>query len=88
MACAGACSCANPDGKCRIGDSVYTFEFADEAACLDFYLDYGCTMENPGVDFEQCAMALESAVCVPDSSGPSNMRFDQPGACEVNGGPP
>ena len=88
MACEGACACTNPDGMCRIGDRVHTFEFADETACLAFYLDYGCSMPNPGIDFDQCEMALASATCVPDSSGPENQRFDQPGACEVNGGPP
>lgn len=87
-ACQKACACPNPDGKCRIGDRVFTFTFDNEAACLDLYLDTGCTMDNPGVDFAMCNAALDGAVCVADSTVAGGTRLDQPGACEVGGGPP
>ncbi len=86
-ACKKACACPNPDGKCRIGDSQFTFSFDNEDRCLDLYLDTGCTMDNPGVDFAKCNVALDSAVCVADSTVAGGMRLDQPGACEVGGGP-
>ena len=86
-ACMKACACPNPDGKCRIGDSQFTFSFDNEDKCLDFYFGQGCSMANPGVDFAKCKVALDSAVCVADSTITGAMRLDQPGACEVGGGP-
>lgn len=77
--CAEACACGGADG-CILGDATGAVTFDDEAGCIAFMVNLGCSGDDGSLDaqFEACLDALDTGACVDTGSG---QGFAAPAAC-------
>ena len=89
--CSEACDCPSADGKCRIGEGGFTISVDNEADCKTLFATFGCMNDESTIDFDDCADALETAMCI--DVGEGNQALEMPAACQEqveppDGGPP